>query len=281
MADFNHSMSDAKPKVAKAADMSAGESAQNTEPLQWSDIMGTAGPLLKKLGKDHNGVVSRQDLARAVKDPHETGQEAQALAALYGKFSQIATFDHGDGKTISGNSLDALYRTIHDSETTASQLNDLDVWTTAHFSQLDNQSRGYLTHADVTAALTRASGADREMLQMLDAYYGEISSSDSKTDYPTAADVTNYVNNYFQTDSQMLFTDSFEQTMVRTSLAEGNQVAHTLFANEVEPDKSVVAGAVRQGLPDDCSFNAPLGSLAQMRPVDVVKMFSQKTRRFI
>jgi hypothetical protein len=257
--------------VGGAAEKETDPAANKMQGLAWFEIERVATPLLNQIDKNHQGAVTRQQVSDALTDPKYAGEQAQVLAGLYTKFKQVSVLGGGDGQTISNKTPEALYHTFYDSEKQASQLIALDNWTSAHFSQLDRAGKGYINQSDVTGALANYSGAEKNMIDALDANFDKF----SQTGRVTARDVTNYVDRFLTSDSALTFTDSFEEAMRRTSIAQSNTVPHDVFSDPLHPEESIQAAAVKQGFPNDCSFNAPMAALAQQRPSDIKNMISK------
>ena len=241
------------------------------QTLTWQGVESVAKPLLHEL-EDNSGTVTREKLAQAVRDPSITGEQAQVLAGLYGEFAQITRLPGGDGSTISDQSLTALQQKLYDSEKRAYDLIGLDHWTKSHFAQLDKDygSKGYLTRSDVTAAAARASGPDSEMLQQLGNEFSHIAGGSA--DHMTPENVRQYLGRYIAKDFK--FTTTFEKMMDRAGQAE--RFSPDLFSDSGNPTRSINAKGVNQGpMMRDCNFNAPLSSLAQLRPGDVTSVISK------
>jgi len=266
---FNHNKNH-NDLTADAGAADAG-AADKLHTLAWYDIERAVNPLLKSLDKNHTGDVSHQDIDEAVIDPRYTGEQSQVLAGLYTKFEQTSKLGGGDGKNLTGQTGNVLYHTFYNTEKQASQLIGLDDWTTKNFAQIDLGVKGYITHNDLTAAAAHLSGTDKKMAQALDENFDKF----TETDKLTAKNVSDYVDHYLMNDPALIFTDSFEQAIRRTSIAQSDTVSHEVFADPAHPENSIVASAVQQGYPNDCSFNAPLAALAQERPNEIKNMITK------
>jgi hypothetical protein len=239
----------------------------NIPSLSWDAVTKVAAPLLKQLDHDHKGGVSRQELGEALTNPHISANQAAAVAGLYGNFNKVAELG-GNCGSINDKSLSGLYRTFYNAEKRASDLIGMDDWTKSNFRSIDRNGKGLINLTDVNSAMSLSTGTDKTILQRLGANFADI----TRSGRASAADVTQYVDKYLTRDPNFVFTDSFERVMARVALAESNKVSHDVFATPQQPEKSITAAAVVQGFLKDCSFAAPLASLAQARPADVAKM---------
>jgi len=249
----------------------SGVQVTETAPaLAWYDIESVAKPLLNQISPNHDGIVTHHQLADALVNPLFHGAQAQAIAGLYGEFSEISRLAGGDGQSISAQSVQALYKTLYSSEKEASTLISLDDWTRAHFNQLDRDTKGFITSDDLRSAMSDTRLTDKNMLQLLDSKFSEVSPNGKLT----ADQLSLYVDNFLLHDKTFHFTDSFERMMDRANVAKSPSLSQDLYADRLDPQKSINSSAVQQGFANDCSFNAPLDSLAQQRPGDVSKMIS-------
>ncbi len=265
MSDFGGS---SKENIIRVAQHQPTDSA-DTSPVSWFDIEHVAAPLVTQIGGNHDGSVTRRELATALQSPQFSGQQEQVLAGLYGNFAEISKLGGGDGSSISSADLNLLGHKLYVSEKNLSTLVNLESWTKAHFAQLDREHKGYIDVNDVQTAQRTAVGTDAAMLNLLGPNLGKFS-ADSKL---TPDGLSQYVNNYYTHDFKL--AASMEHIIARTSQAESSSVSHELVANPNQLSDKTEGIGVHQGFIQDCNFDAPLASLAQQRPNDVTSMITK------
>jgi hypothetical protein len=245
----------------------------------WQQIGQTAKQVLFKI--DPQGKVSLPELATAMQNDKFTGQEAQALAAVYHNFDRIQNLAGGSRvfrtSTVTTGDIDALVNVATVAEKEYHDRDNLAYWAVTQGNLKKLSPGGALTEQNVKVALATKNLAanDKANLEELQANFGSIANGGKVG----ASQLVSYLNN-FKDSANFKLDDSFLHDMELVDSSQKDSSPHKLFANETAPAKSVTLDGLNQGHTGDCAFEAALAGLVELHPEAIPKMFQSANGNF-
>jgi hypothetical protein len=253
-----------KPNTASAAP-------ESVAGPNWQQIGQTAKQALFKI--DPQGKVTLPELATAMQNDKFTGQDAQALAAVYDNFDRIQNLAGGrsllGSRTVTTGDIDALVNVATGAEKEYHERNNLAYWAVTQGNLKKLSPDATLTEQNVKDALAKKnlSADDRANLEELQSNFGSIANGGKVG----ASQVLSYQNN-FKASANFKLDDSFLNDMELVDSSQKVSSPPKLFANETTPVKSVTLDGLKQGDTGDCAFEAALAGLVELRPETIPKM---------
>lgn len=218
---------------------------------------------LNELDTDHDGILTRKELAKQVADASKQGEDAQMIAALYSarkELQKLSTND--DGITIQGLEMaQTLSKSKQGSSYSLETLTNMD---------LDCDSR--LSQDELNKAL-ESNTLTKEQREILENYKKNNDAGD-------AVKITDMLH-YFCQDhigdetDQMLGKIDF--VIKRTQEAQNNGIS-TLYADKSKDAREGIdVYALEQGVMGDCYFLSSLAAVAHSSPQTIKDMIKENS----
>jgi hypothetical protein len=242
----------------------------STPQMNSQDFSKEAKVVLAKIDTDHKGYVTQDQLAKAMQNPAFTGQEAQALAAMYQNFDKLHNLSGDEGlfgsKAISVNDLNKFQTVQTEQNQTVSDALTMKFWTQNNLPKYAHDGQ-HLSSADVDKALKNPnlSAEDKDALQLIQKNYQKIGSW-TEWNGVTAKDFADYSTASWNGSDQAKLVNEVGTDIQRTA-AEAQTAGRCtdLYATK-DPLQSINPDAIRQGRIGDCYFEASLAAVAKSNP---------------
>jgi Ca2+-binding EF-hand superfamily protein len=241
-----------------------------TPQLNAKDFSQEAQIVLAKIDTAHNGYVTKEQLAQAMQNPAFTGQEAQALAAMYQNFDKLHNLSGDEGlfriSAISVNDLNKFQTVQAQQNQIVSDAITMKYWTQTNLPKFAHNGQ-HLSSADVEKALKtpNLSSEDRDALQLIQKNYKNIGSW-TEWNGVTAKDFADYYTTSWNGSEQAKLVNEVATDIQRTATeAQTAGRCTDLYATQ-NPLESITPDAIKQGRIGDCYFEASLAAIAKTNP---------------
>ena len=244
-------------------------SAKQVEQVKDDDFAAKAVGLISRISI--NGSVNRHDISKALQDPSYTGEDAQIIAALYQNFDRLKVlgadrqwFD----QSISSEDLAEYDKIQHRYNRKFSEAIEAKSWTEIHFTQVDKNGNGLVSHAELIAAKHEptASDKDKSEIDYLLSHLKKI----GRMEEIKISDVDSYVSAVLNENDASKLTLGVWSSCFKVHESQIANYPKTLYASN-DPLRSIVPDAIKQGSIGDCYFLAPLASIANSEPEIIAK----------
>jgi hypothetical protein len=232
------------------------------------DFSRVAKEVLQRIDVNKTGKVTKQQLATALEDPSFTEQHAQALAALYKNYDNLANLSGQQGtfesKGISTGDLDKYDQNRQEAQQKRLDSTGMKVWGENNLSRFASNGKE-LTRADVDKALKDPSTAeyDKQMLGLIQKSFTNIAGTYSGN--ITQERLNSYSENQWRSPQAKLESD-INYRMHRVNRAQDPANSRDLYADKGNPLASIKPDSVEQGAIGNCYFASALASVAQSNP---------------
>ena len=241
-----------------------------TRQMSPQDFSNEAKIVLSKIDTDHKGYVTKEQLAKAMQNPAFTGQEAQALAAMYQNFDKLHNLSGDEGlfgsKAISVNDLNKFQTVQAEQNQIVSDAITMNSWTQKNLPKFAHDGQ-HLSSSDIQKALKNPdlSAEDRNALQLIQKNYKNIGSW-TELNGVTTKDFADYYTASWNGSDQAKLVNEVGTDIQRTA-AEAQTAGRCtdLYATK-DPLQSINPDAIRQGRIGDCYFEASLAAVAKSNP---------------
>jgi hypothetical protein len=239
-----------------------------TKTVAPEDFSRVAKEVLQRIDVNKTGKVTKQQLAAALEDPSFTGQHAQALAALYKNYDNLANLSGQQGafesKGISTGDLDSYDQNRQEAQQKRLDSTSMKVWGEINLSRFASNGKE-LTSADVDKALKDPSTTeyDKQMLGLIQKNFTNIVGRYSGD--ITQERLNSYSENQWRSPQAGLEGD-INYRMHRVNRAQDPANKRDLYADKANPLASIKPDAVEQGAIGNCYFVSALASVAQSNP---------------
>lgn len=245
------------------------QSPKEVEQVKDDDFAAKAENLISRIGV--NGRVNRNDLSKALQDPSYTGEDAQIIAALYQNFDRLKVVGSNGrwfDESISAEDLAEYHKIQQIYNRKFSEAIEAKSWTELHFTQLDKNGNGALSHSELsTAKLEPATtGMDKTEIDYLLSHFKKLRNEEEIK----SSDIDAYFNSLLNENDGSKLTLGVWSSCFKV---HENQIAHypkSLYASK-DPLLSIVPDAIKQGSIGDCYFLAPLASIANSEPETIAR----------
>jgi hypothetical protein len=262
-------------KVNEAAHKTAVEAGKphvrtTSEPILDQDHFAEAAKrVLAKIDTAHTGEVTKAQLEKALQDPSFTGQDAQALAAMYQNFDRLHNLSGHEHfystASITPGDLDKFQSVEKDRGQLRLDTANMKQWAHTDLTQFTQNGSDHLTKDDVDRALKdpKTPDYDRQMLQIVQKHFGEMDSWYSSG--LTVKDFDDLDNKAMKDDMGQLVSGVWASCYMVSNYAQEAGTSYDLYASK-DPLKSITPDAVKQGSIGDCYYEAVVASLAKSNP---------------
>lgn len=259
------------PHESAAAHAGAGDPPANSHAVTIQEFPQAAKRVLNEVDVNHDGHITKPELAKAMENRKITGTDAQVLAALYQNFDGLQNLSHHRGigdimPSITNGDIDQFKALPQVKFEAADKADEMLYWADRHLPKLDTQHKGFVSKSDIENALhnPNVSGEDRRMLEYTRAHFEQIENSGKGKHLGISRyQFNDYVEKILLNDDQTKMINSIEGTCWSVNQQHQNgDNTHALFANERNPLDSIRPEAIRQGAIGDCYFESALASMA-------------------
>jgi hypothetical protein len=218
-----------------------------------------------KIDGDHNGTITREELAKALQDPTFKGPAAQALASAYNSFFKLG----GDMvNPNAGITISELNKFEADAKEVLAKP-DYKVQSCAYGLGESMETSARLSISDINKHLQdpNLSGWEKTGYQYLKENFSKLH---HKGDSLSKDDVMSI----FNPEQSRVF---YVQALIERTAGEQN-AGHpdTHFANLEHPTLSIKPEDVNQGRSGDCRFDACIIAIAKTHPEVILQMITEK-----
>lgn len=257
-----------------------GPFAQSRSMLLPTELREAGEAVFARVDRDGDGFLSRAELGGALRDRSYTGQESQAIAALYNRGDEIQKLSNDEwGWERSGVSradLESFDRIAHEQAGSGAAAG----YGLQSFGKLDSNGDGVISRQELKSASDPSRVND---LQHLVQHFDRI--KDSHRDFRilgesgiTRADLEAYQrswngdwSNERSDDSKLVSKVGSDTYSVSRSQSRTNP---SLYGDGVSPLDSIKPSAVHQGNTGNCWFESSLASLASTNPEAIRNMIT-------
>jgi hypothetical protein len=231
-----------------------------------AEFPGLAEQVLAGADLNHNGQVTKNELANALENPGFKGKNAQALAALYQNFDDLCNLAiHESGSSrhaLTGADLRACAGIVEKHLNTQS----MEKWARANLNFFDANSNGSLSRAEIAAALKNQNicRADRQALEQIAGKYSSLGHFWESGVNVRA--INDYAAGICRDSENARLVSGVFNSCLNVNSGQKSEVSHSLYADSRQPVKSITPEAIKQGSIGDCYFEASLASVAAARP---------------
>lgn len=257
-----------------------GPFAQSRAMLLPTDLKEAGEAVFARVDRDGDGFLSRAELGGALRDRSYTGQESQAIAALYNRGDEIQKLSNDEwGPERSGVSradLESFDRIAHEKTGSESSAR----YGLQSFEKLDINGDGVISRQELSSASDPTRGSE---LQHLTQHFDSI--KDSHRDFRifgesgiTRADLEAYQRSWNgdwskerREDSKLVSKVGSDTYSVSRAQSRTNP---SLYGDGANPLESIKPSAVHQGNTGNCWFESSLASLAGTNPEAIRNMIT-------
>lgn len=255
---------------------------KNSKQLATSELNECGQKMFDKIDENHDGFLSKKELAHAVENNKLKGQEAQAAAAMYKNVDKIQNLEN-DGffqnfRGISKKDLQKFDEMEADRQKRNDATYDAEDWTKKRMKTFDSDGSGKLSRDEIEKALKNncATDQDKRILTHLKDKYNEVANSENDgwffSNDISARDIEKYAKHWQSEGDEAKLVGNASWLMYRTSQSQVKEVSRALFADKCDPAASVRPEAIKQGTIGDCYFESALATMARQNPEQIVKM---------
>lgn len=261
---------DAKPEGGKAGKEEASKDAKpEVLLLNQKDFAEVAKRVFDKIDKDGSGKITRDEIYRAIEDPTITGQDAQALTAMYTNFRSLANLAGKQGifewSGITKADLDKVSELASRQQTRVDDAYRMEAWAKSNMHLFDRSGNGKLNFREIDAALRdpKISDYDKQNLQLVRDNYQKIG-PDGQSGVSLKA-IEEYTSKVYQTYEGKLIAALSASTW-QTARSQRPEISRDLYGDSKDPLNSIVPDAIKQGTIGNCYFHASLAAVAKSNP---------------
>ncbi|MBX9569748.1 MAG: hypothetical protein K2X77_12700 [Candidatus Obscuribacterales bacterium] len=261
---------DAKPEGGKAGKEEASKDAKpEVLLLNQKDFAEVAKRVFDKIDKDGSGKITRDEIYKAIEDPTITGQDAQALTAMYTNFRSLANLAGKQGifewSGITKADLDKVSEVASRQQTRVDDAYRMEAWAKSNMHLFDRSGNGKLNFREIDAALRdpKISDYDKQNLQLVRDNYQKIG-PDGQAGVSLKA-IEEYTSKVYQTNEGKLIA-VLSASAWQTARSQRPEISRDLYGDSKDPLNSIVPDAIKQGTIGNCYFHASLAAVAKSNP---------------
>ncbi len=225
----------------------ANQTEVKAKPLQLNEAMVDALSLFGQLDIEHEGKLSRQDLAMAVQNPQFKDKDAAAIASLYIAGGDFTMDYYGSG--LSKTDVEMMSQIANRDQAAAIARGAQ--WILGHWAP----SASGMTKESVLASVQTGTDAEKADVNSFLAHYAH---GFSLYDLPQAA---NIVDAY----------DEASLVLQRASAVSDKPSSRLLYGDASHTLSSICEDAIAQGMIGNCYLEAPLAGVANQEPEFIKK----------